>query len=69
MKHTDVIQTEYRDGDGYWIYLKPGYQCGDDRGTHGIVESTKTAARSRLSSVISCDCDDCLAQPGYQKRS
>ena len=68
-KREALIQEQYRDSDGYWIYLKPGYQCGDDRGTHGIVESTKRDALSRLVSVIPCDCDDCKAQPGYQKRS
>jgi hypothetical protein len=67
-KLTDMIQEEYRDSDGYWIYLKPGYMCGDDPGTHGIIEDTKRAARSRLASVVPCNCADCQAQPGYVKR-
>jgi hypothetical protein len=69
MKRTDLIAEEYRDSDGYWIYLVPGYACGDDSGTHGIVENTKTAARARLGSVVICDCDDCQQQPSYQKRT
>jgi hypothetical protein len=64
-----LIDEEYRDSDGYWIYLKPGYGCGDDPGTHGIIEDTKRRAYSRLSSVEPCDCADCQQQPGYQKRA
>jgi hypothetical protein len=65
IKRTDLIKEEYRDSDGYWIYLKPGWQCGDDRGTHGITEYTKRDARGRLSQVIPCDCADCHQQPGF----
>lgn len=68
LRAVDVVQEEYRDSDGYWIYLKPGWQCGHDPGVHGIVEDTKRAARSWLSSVVPCDCADCQAQPGYQPR-
>lgn len=56
------VQREYRDSDGYWIELRTGYQCGDDPGTHGIVEDTKTRAYSRLRSVIPCACDECTAR-------
>lgn len=64
----ELIQEEYRDVDGYWIYLKPGFQCGHDPGVHGIHEDTKREAHSWLSSVIPCACDDCKAQPGYTPR-
>ncbi len=43
----------------YWIELKPGWQNGDDPGTHGIVEDTKTAAYSKLKSAIPCSCEEC----------
>lgn len=56
----DVVQNEERDSDGYWIYLRPGYQNGDDPGTHAIVENTKTAARRKLSLVKPCDCAECV---------
>jgi hypothetical protein len=56
-----LIQEEYRDSDGYWIYLVPGWQSGSDPGTHGIVESTKRDAYSTLSSAMPCDCDECLS--------
>ena len=55
----DVVQREYRDSDGYWIDLKPGWQNGLDPGTHGIVESTKGAAYSTLKSVKPCHCVEC----------
>ena len=46
-----TIAHEYRDSDGYWIELLPGWQNGYDPGTHGIVEDTKTAAYSTLTGV------------------
>jgi hypothetical protein len=60
MKRTDLIQEEYRDTDGYWIYLKPGWQNGADPGTHGIVEDTKSAARRKLAMAEPCTCAECL---------
>jgi hypothetical protein len=53
------IQREYRDSDGYWIELAPGWQNGADPGTHGIVEDTKRAARAKLSMATPCDCAEC----------
>lgn len=55
-----VIQEEYRDSDGYWIYLKPGWQNGADPGTHGIVEDTKGEAHRTLRIAKPCDCQECL---------
>ena len=60
------IAHEYRDSDGYWIELKPGYRVIGD--AHGIVEDSKQAAYDKLDLVRPCDCDDCQAQPSYQKR-
>ena len=54
-----TIAHEYRDSDGYWIELLPGWQNGYDPGTHGIVEDTKTAAYSTLTGVEACDCKEC----------
>jgi hypothetical protein len=68
-KSRAVIQEEYRDSDGYWIYLKPGWENGADPGTHGIVEDTKREAYRTLAYARPCDCDDCKAQPGYRGRS
>lgn len=59
MKRSDVVQNEERDSDGYWIYLKPGWQNGDDPGTHAIVEDTKTAARAKVGMAEPCDCAEC----------
>lgn len=61
-----VVLREYRDSDGYWIDLKPGYRVAGD--AHGIVEDTKTAAYDKLGLVVPCDCADCKAQPGYAPR-
>jgi hypothetical protein len=60
-----VILREYRDSDGYWIDLVPGFRVLGD--AHGIVEDTKRAAYDKLSSVVPCACPDCKAQPGYKE--
>lgn len=57
MKQTDLIEEEYRDSDGYWIYLKRGWTIPGD--AHGIVENTKRQARASLADVVPCDCADC----------
>ena len=59
MNRRETIQSEYRDSDGYWIELKPGWQNGDDPGTHGIVEDSKRAAYDKLSLVKRCSCLEC----------
>lgn len=53
------IWHEYRDVDGYWIELMPGWQNGADPGTHGIHEDTKRAAHAQLDMVERCACDEC----------
>lgn len=70
IRRADVIAEEYRDSDGYWIYLKPGWRNGQDPVgcEHGIHEDTKREAYSWLSSVLPCDCPDCQQQPGYKPR-
>lgn len=57
-----TIAHEYRDSDGYWIELTDGWQNGDDPGTHGIVEDTKTAAYATLANVKPCDCGECKSR-------
>jgi len=62
------IQEQYRDSDGYWVYLLPGYQDRYNPGCHTIVEDTKRDALGKAKDAIPCDCADCQAQPGYVKR-
>lgn len=53
-----LIEREYRDIDGYWIELVPGWIVADE-GTHGIVEDTKRAAHAKLALVEPCACAEC----------
>lgn len=46
--------------DGYFIYTKNGWNCGDT-GLHCIAEDTLVEARRRLSMILPCDCEDCIA--------
>lgn len=58
-KNRAIIQREYRDSDGYWIELTPGWQNGADPGCHGIVEDTKRQAYSTLTMAKPCSCGEC----------
>jgi len=55
------IELQYRDSDGYWIDLTPGWKSGDDPigCVHGIHEDTKREALAKMKSVMKCDCDEC----------
>ena len=55
-----VIDEEYRDSDGYWISLTPGWRDCGNPGVHGIVENTKSEARRKASEAEPCDCGECL---------
>ena len=64
MKRTDLIQEEYRDVDGWWIYLKPGWIIPGD--AHGIVENTKREARAKLAEAVECECQECKRMLGVR---
>lgn len=51
-KQPSKIQEQYRDSDGYWIYLVPGFQDRYNPGSHTIVEDTKREALSKARDAI-----------------
>jgi hypothetical protein len=63
------INHMYRDTDGWWIELVPGFVVSDE-GTHGIVEDSKRAALAKMAMVVPCNCNECrqLQQRGKAKR-
>ena len=63
MKRKDLIESTELDGDGFWIYLKPGFHNGLDplAPEHAIHEDTKREAYARLKEVASCTCKECLS--------
>jgi hypothetical protein len=52
------IESEEKDDDGYWIYLRPGWKLAGEE-THAIVEETRKEARAKLSDVVKCNCPEC----------
>lgn len=56
---TERIAHEYRDSDGYWIELRPGWRVLDEI-SHTIVEDTRCEARLRARAAVPCACQECI---------
>lgn len=54
-----VVDQEWKDSDGYWLLLYPGFHIDH---AHAIHESSKTAAYRRVREVEQCKCIDCKAK-------
>jgi hypothetical protein len=52
-----LVQAEYRDVDGYWLELVPGWEI---EGAHGAHEDTKRAAHAKLALAEPCRCAECV---------
>jgi hypothetical protein len=54
-----MIEEEFRDSDGYWIYLKPGFKNATDPlgNLHIFHEDTRREAAK--GDVMLCDCEEC----------
>lgn len=64
------VQRAYReDGSGYWIELAPGWQNGNDPGTHAIVEDTKRRAYEVLRMARPCRCIECVELKQFAVRA
>ena len=55
----DKIETQERDEDGYWVYLKAGWQDSHNPGCHTIVEDSKAEALRKAREAIPCKCKEC----------
>jgi len=53
------IEEEYRDVDGYWVYLKPGYKNSLDPLGNLHIMSEDTKRECYQHGVLPCDCDEC----------
>jgi hypothetical protein len=59
-KRVDSISDERSLGDGFWVYLKAGFQC--DPATHVIHENSPTACLKRLVEITKCQCEACTQE-------
>jgi hypothetical protein len=59
----DSISDESFCGDGYWVYLKAGWRCGE---VHCVHEWNMADLKSAFRSVEPCDCADCRAHKPFQ---
>ena len=57
-KYKDRVENVFKDEDGYWIYLNPGWYW-DDPGLHIIHEDTQKEALFCLRCTQVCNCDWC----------
>jgi len=59
----DRIDDERAEGNGYWVYLAPGY-FNADLECHCIHESTVSAVQLAMLSVVPCSCEICRSHQG-----
>ena len=52
------VDDESASGDGYWVYLKPGWICSSSE-THCVHEWNMRDLLSAFRDVAPCDCEDC----------
>jgi hypothetical protein len=57
-KYRALIQSEYRDEDGYWIALVPGYMDGTNPHCHEIHETDINMAYDVLRLACPCTCPE-----------
>ena len=55
----DNDNSDYPGKRDYWVYLKTGFQNGNDPGVHSIHEWTISRVYSELRQIIPCNCDNC----------
>lgn len=56
-----ILDAEaWRDSDGYWLPLAPGYKCGLSD-CHTIHERSVHDVLKAIRCIECCACDDCLA--------
>lgn len=54
----EEVSDERGSGDGYWVYLKNGWNSGDV-GDHTIHEGTITECRDAMKMVLKCEGSCC----------
>ena len=55
----ECCEDERDTGDGYWLYLAPGYYDSES-GIHFIHENTGADVARKFKGVKPCDCGSCL---------
>lgn len=60
-RHPDKIRDFYRDVDGIWVNLKPGWARWGE--VHAVHEMTTREVTLGMSEVIRCDCKSCRGVP------
>jgi hypothetical protein len=54
------IESSFHDIDGYWVYLRDGWQNRYNPGCHIITEDTRAKALSVARDAIPCECAECV---------
>lgn len=56
-RHPDKIAGYYRDIDGIWVNLKPGWSRWGE--VHAIHEMTTHEIAQAMREVVRCECESC----------
>lgn len=63
------IEDRGDNGDGFWIYLKPGWVDNTGTGAHMVHESSIEESLKFLKWVSKCECDECKHIKSEAKKS
>lgn len=55
----EEVSDESRSGDGYWLYLKPGWKREPCDEVHSVHEWNMRDLKKSMRLVARCDCEEC----------
>jgi hypothetical protein len=58
-RNPDKVDDAYRDSDGYWIELAPGWRREPHDLVHMVHEDTVAAVVEAFRRIVPCDCGEC----------
>ncbi len=57
----EEVSDERKCGNGYFVYLKPGWAFGGTGEAHCFTEDTIKDIRESMKAVKVCECDECIS--------
>ena len=55
----ELVSDESRSGDGYWLYLRPGWIRERCDVVHSVHEWNMRDLKQAMRQVVPCECEEC----------